>query len=111
LAGLPGVRANGKARFLAFQVHSDVRGIDLLRHERAYALQLRGHLHTGRDRWHDRVLLQPGVRAVIAKMPLAAKNTLSEMQQRMQQMIPKLQQMAREAAEAVKAKEPAKKSG
>jgi hypothetical protein len=44
-------------------------------------------------------------------MPLAAKNTLSEMQQRMQQMIPKLQQMAKEAAEAVKAQGPAKKSG
>jgi uncharacterized protein len=53
----------------------------------------------------------PAGRAVIAKLPLAAKNTLSEMQQRMQQMIPKLQQMAREAAEAVKAQGPAKKSG
>jgi uncharacterized protein len=53
----------------------------------------------------------PAGRAVIAKMPLAAKNSLSEMQQRMQQMIPKLQQMAKEAAEAVKAQGPAKKSG
>jgi uncharacterized protein len=53
----------------------------------------------------------PAGRAVIAKMPLAAKNTLTEMQQRMQQMIPKLQQMAKEAAEAVKAQGPAKKSG
>ena len=53
----------------------------------------------------------PAGRAVIAKMPLAAKNSLSEMQQRMQQMIPKLQQMAKEAAEAAKAQAPAKKSG
>ena len=53
----------------------------------------------------------PAGQAVIAKMPLAAKNTLSEMQQRMQQMIPKLQQMAKEAAEAAKAQAPAKKSG
>lgn len=53
----------------------------------------------------------PAGRAVIAKMPLAAKNSLSEMQQRMQQMIPKLQQMAKEAAEAAKAPAPVKKSG
>jgi hypothetical protein len=53
----------------------------------------------------------PAGRAVIAKMPLAAKNTVSEMQLRMQQMIPKLQQMAKETAEAVKAQGPAKKSG
>jgi hypothetical protein len=53
----------------------------------------------------------PAGRAVIAKMPLAAKNSLSEMQQRMQQMIPKLQQMAKEAAEAAKAQAAAKKSG
>jgi uncharacterized protein len=53
----------------------------------------------------------PAGRAVIAKMPLAAKNSLAEMQQRMQQMIPKLQQMAKEAAEAAKAQAPVKKSG
>lgn len=50
-------------------------------------------------------------RAVIAKLPLATKNTMSEMQQRMQQMIPKLQQMAKETAEQVKAQGAAKKSG
>jgi uncharacterized protein len=49
--------------------------------------------------------------AVIAKLPLAAKNTMSEMQQRVQQMIPKLQQMARETAEQVKTQGPPKKSG
>jgi hypothetical protein len=49
--------------------------------------------------------------AVIAKLPLATKNTMSEMQQRMQQMIPKLQQMAKETAEQVKAQGTAKKSG
>jgi hypothetical protein len=50
-------------------------------------------------------------RAVIAKLPLATKNTMSEMQQRMQQMIPKLQQMAKETAEQVKAQGGAKKTG
>jgi hypothetical protein len=53
----------------------------------------------------------PAGRAVIAKIPLAAKNTMSEIQQRMQQMVPKLQQMAKEAAEAAKAPAPAKKTG
>ena len=52
----------------------------------------------------------PAGHAVIAKMPLAAKNTMIEMQQRMKDMIPKLQQMAKEAAEQVK-QGPAKKSG
>ena len=50
-------------------------------------------------------------RAVIAKLPLATRNTMSEMQQRMQQMIPKLQQMAKETAEEVKKQGAAKKSG
>jgi hypothetical protein len=36
---------------------------------------------------------------------------MSEMQQRMQQMIPKLQQMAKETAEQVKAQGGAKKTG
>ena len=49
--------------------------------------------------------------AVIAKLPLVVKNTMTEMQQRVQQMMPKLQQMAKEAAEEVKAQGPAKKSG
>jgi uncharacterized protein len=53
----------------------------------------------------------PAGHAVIAKLPLAMKNSMSEMQQRVQQMIPKLQQLAKEAAEAVKAQESAKKSG
>jgi hypothetical protein len=49
--------------------------------------------------------------AVISKLPLATRNTMSEMQQRMQQMIPKLQQMAKQTAEEVKAHGTAKKSG
>ncbi len=53
----------------------------------------------------------PAGQAVIAKLPLAAKNTMTEMQQRVQQMIPKLQQMAKDAADEVKAKGPVKKSG
>ena len=53
----------------------------------------------------------PAGQAVIAKLPLAAKNTMSEMQQRVQQMMPKLQEMAKETAEQVKAQGPAKKSG
>jgi hypothetical protein len=53
----------------------------------------------------------PAGQAVIAKLPLVAKNTMSEMQQRVQQMMPKLQEMARETAEQVKAQGPAKKSG
>ena len=53
----------------------------------------------------------PAGQAVIAKLPLVAKNTMSEMQQRVRQMMPKLQQMAKETAEEVKAPEPAKKGG
>lgn len=53
----------------------------------------------------------PAGQAVIAKLPLAAKNTASEMQQRIRQMLPKLQQMAKEAADEVKSPGSAKKSG
>jgi uncharacterized protein len=53
----------------------------------------------------------PAGQAVIAKLPLAAKNTMSEMQQRVQEMMPKLQQMASETAEEVKAQAPARKGG
>ncbi len=50
-------------------------------------------------------------RAVIAKLPLATKNTMTEMQQRMQQMIPKLQEIAKQTADEVKAQGTPKKSG
>jgi hypothetical protein len=53
----------------------------------------------------------PAGQAVIAKLPLVAKNTMSEMQQRVQQMMPKLQQMAKDTAEQIKAQGPVKKSG
>jgi uncharacterized protein len=53
----------------------------------------------------------PTGQAVIAKLPLATKNSMAEMQQRVQQMMPKLQQMAKDAAEQVKAQATAKKSG
>jgi uncharacterized protein len=52
----------------------------------------------------------PAGQAVIAKMPLAVKNSMSEMQERVRQMIPKIQQMAKEAADQVKNPAP-KKSG
>ena len=50
LLDLSGVGANGKTRFLALEVHGDVRGIDLLRHQRAYALQQSPHVHIREDR-------------------------------------------------------------
>lgn len=53
----------------------------------------------------------PAGHAMIAKLPLAVKNTMSEMQERVQQMMPKLQQMAKEAAEEVKSQGAAKKTG
>jgi hypothetical protein len=53
----------------------------------------------------------PTGQAVIAKLPLVAKNAMSEMQQRVQQMMPKLQEMAKETAEQIKAQGTAKKSG
>jgi len=52
----------------------------------------------------------PAGQAVIAKMPLAVKNSMAEMQQRVRDIIPKIQQMAKEAAEQVKSPA-AKKSG
>jgi uncharacterized protein len=53
----------------------------------------------------------PAGHALVVKMPLALKNTMAEMQQRVRDMIPKLQQMAKEAADEVKAKGAARKSG
>lgn len=53
----------------------------------------------------------PTGHAVIAKLPLVSKNTMIEMQQRMQQMMPKLQQMAKETADQIKAQDPPKKGG
>jgi uncharacterized protein len=52
----------------------------------------------------------PTGQAVIAKMPLVVKNSMSEMQQRVRDVIPKIQQMARDAADQVKSQAP-KKSG
>jgi len=52
----------------------------------------------------------PAGQAVIAKMPLAMRNSMTEMQQRVREMIPKIQQMANEAADKVKGQAP-KKSG
>lgn len=48
----------------------------------------------------------PAGQAVIAKMPLAMQNSMAEMQQRVRQMIPKIQQMAKEAADQVKSQAP-----
>ncbi len=53
----------------------------------------------------------PTGQAVIAKLPQATKSSMAEVQQRVQQMMPKLQQMAKDAAEQVKAQGAAKKSG
>jgi hypothetical protein len=52
----------------------------------------------------------PVGQAVIAKLPQATKSSMAEIQARVQQMMPKLQQMAKEAAEQVKAQGAAKKS-
>ena len=48
----------------------------------------------------------PAGQAVIAKMPLATKNSMAEMQQRVREMIPKIQQMAKDAADHVKSPAP-----
>lgn len=48
----------------------------------------------------------PAGQAVIAKMPLAVKNSMAEMQQRVRDMIPKIQQMAKDAADQVKGPAP-----
>jgi uncharacterized protein len=53
----------------------------------------------------------PTGQAVIAKLPQATKSSMAEIQSRVQQMMPKLQQMAKDAAEQVKAQGAAKKSG
>src|SRR5262249_25739420 len=51
----------------------------------------------------------PTGHAVVAKLPLAMKNSMLHMQQRMQSMIPQIQQLAKEAADGVKAQDAAKK--
>ena len=48
----------------------------------------------------------PAGQAVIAKMPLAVKSSMSEMQERVRGMIPKIQQMAKETADQVKSAAP-----
>ena len=55
----------------------------------------------------------PTGQAVIAKMPLAVKNSMLEIQQRMQSLMPQVQQMAKETAEQIKADDTAnrKKAG
>jgi uncharacterized protein len=52
----------------------------------------------------------PTGQAVIAKMPMAMRNSMSEIQERMREMIPKIQQMAKETVEQVKSPAP-KNSG
>ncbi len=47
----------------------------------------------------------PAGHAVIVKMPLAVKNSMAEMQEQMKPLIPKLQQMAKETAEQIKAED------
>jgi hypothetical protein len=44
----------------------------------------------------------PAGHAVIVKLPLAMKNTMSEMQERMKELIPKMEQLAKETADEVK---------
>jgi len=56
----------------------------------------------------------PAGHAVVVKMPLAMKNTMAAVQQRMQAFVPKIQQMAKDAAteiKAPKASAPKDKSG
>jgi hypothetical protein len=45
----------------------------------------------------------PTGHAVIVKLPLAMQNSMSEMQERMRQMAPKIEQLAKETAEEIKA--------
>jgi uncharacterized protein len=47
--------------------------------------------------------------AVIAKLPLAAKNAMTEMQSRVQTLVPQIQQMAQETADQIKAQDTAAK--
>lgn len=44
--------------------------------------------------------------AVIVKLPLAMKTSMSDMQERMRQMIPKIQQLAKETAEQLNSQTP-----
>ncbi len=45
----------------------------------------------------------PAGRAVVVKLPLAMQNTMAVMQQRMQAIMPKIQQMAKDTAAEIKA--------
>jgi len=45
----------------------------------------------------------PAGHAVIVKLPLAMKNTMTEMQERMKELVPKMEQLAKETAEQIKA--------
>ena len=45
----------------------------------------------------------PAGRAVVVKLPLAMQNTMAVMQQRMQAVLPKIQQMAKDTAAEIKA--------
>jgi uncharacterized protein len=45
----------------------------------------------------------PAGQAVIVKLPLAMRNSMAMMQERMQSLVPQLQQMAKETAEQIKA--------
>jgi uncharacterized protein len=47
----------------------------------------------------------PAGHAVIVKMPLAVKNSMAGMQEQMKTLIPKLQQLAKETAEQIKAED------
>lgn len=45
----------------------------------------------------------PAGHAVIVKLPLAMKNSMTEMQERMRQVVPKIEQLAKQTAEQIKA--------
>jgi hypothetical protein len=45
----------------------------------------------------------PAGHAVIVKLPLAMRNTMTEMQERMKELVPKMEQLAKETAEQIKA--------
>ena len=49
----------------------------------------------------------PAGRAVVVKLPLAMQNTLTIMQQRMQTLMPKIQEMAKDTAAQIKSPPPA----
>jgi len=50
----------------------------------------------------------PTGHAVVEKLPLAMRASMTEMQQRVKEMLPKLEQMAKEAADEVKDKDAGK---